>query len=531
MRRFMLLFSLCVSLLLGLPDAEAVTLSVAAPSENARILAPGRDFYAIVSIDRAGKNPEQEPFNVRFELYRDGVLAPMRTVTSTVDDGTGLTPLNAVKTDYEHGWTPGTAPDILASPPPDLVYNPALPVSFYDATIKAVVTLHYAAALIQGGHTKTFDTNYPAIYTRDLDEGAYTLKATAVGAAGAELATVSVPLTFGSVPDKIISRFSPEKHMENVTAFAQKNNSHIYNDLFPGYWDASALPHGGIPGTLFYEIVRRWRPNDLLEYMNGTIRAVVYNIHGTSTTQSVELGGLGYAGRLGSNSILWYHYDSGEVSLVYDLGNGQAASKLGTIVPFPDGKRLVLVRAEIRGDGQTEPPASDYVYSPELADKTVDWNVADGVAVKPKQLLSLFGVVKPIQPALDDVVANDDGTYTMNNRIATVRYTLLDGTQEMLVFDAKRVELTRTGINTRPSIYEFRHDIPVPSTFNKAWTVRVEAFDSYGARVPSTEMNFTIAPYSPGGGGGGSGCSLGAAPFALLLVLPLFALAGRRGGA
>ena len=136
MRRFMLLFSLCVSLLLGLPDAEAVTLTVAAPSEGSRILAPGRDFYAIVSIDRAGKNPEQEPFNVRFELYRDGVLAPLRTVTSTVDDGTGLTPLNAIKTDYPHGWTPGTALDILASPPPDLVYNPALPVSFYDAAIK-----------------------------------------------------------------------------------------------------------------------------------------------------------------------------------------------------------------------------------------------------------------------------------------------------------------------------------------------------------------------------------------------------------
>jgi len=528
MRRFMLLFSLCVSLLLGVPDAEAVTLSVAAPSENSRILAPGRDFYAIVSIDRAGKNPEQEPFNVRFELYRDGVLAPLRTVTSTVDDGTGLTPLNAIMTSYPHGWTPGAALDILASPPPDLVYDPARTASFYEAPIKAVVTRHYAAALIQGGHTKSFDTNYAAIYTRDLEEGSYTLKATAVGAAGAELATVSVPLTFGSVPDKVISRFSPEKHMENVTAFAKKNNSHIYTDLFPGYWDASKLPHGGIPGTLFYEIVRRWRPNDLLEYMNGTIRAVVYNIHGTSTTQSVELGGLAYAGRLGSNSVIWYHYDSGEVALNYNPGNGQTASKAGIIVPFPEGRRLVFVRAEIRGDGQSEIEPSDYVYSPELADKTVDWNVADGVAVKPKQLLSLFGVVKPIQPALDDVVANDDGTYTINNRIATVRYTLLDGTQELFSFDAKRVELTRTGINARPSIYEFRHDIPVPATFNKPWTVRVAAFDIYGTLVPGTEMSFTLAPYSPGGGGGGGGCSLGATPFALLLLLPLFALATRR---
>lgn len=524
MRRFLSLIVVCFSLL-GIPGAEAVKLSVTAPSENSRIFAPTRDFYAIVSIDREGKNPQQEPFNVRFELYRDGDLNPLRTVTSAVSNATGLTPLNAIMISYAHGWTPGNSLDILDSPPPDLVYTPAQPVSFYTPGIKAVVTQYYAAAIIQGGCTKNFDTNY---FLDDIEEGEYTLTVSAIGGGGVVLDSVSVPLTFGSVPDKVISRFSPEKHMENVTAFAKKNNSHIYTDLFPGYWDASKLPHGGIPGTLFYEIVRRWRPNDLLEYMNGTIRAVVYNIHGTSTTQSVELGGLAYAGRLGSNSVIWYHYDSGEVALNYNPGNGQTASKAGIIVPFPEGRRLVFVRAEIRGDGQSEIEPSDYVYSPELADKTVDWNVADGVAVKPKQLLSLFGVVKPIQPALDDVVANDDGTYTINNRIATVRYTLLDGTQELFSFDAKRVELTRTGINARPSIYEFRHDIPVPATFNKPWTVRVGAFDIYGTLVPGTEMSFTLAPYSPGGGGGGGGCSLGATPFALLLLLPLFALATRR---
>jgi len=503
---------------------------VAAPSEGSRIMAPTRDLYAIVAIDREGRNPEQEPFNVRFELYRNGVLAPVRTVTSTVDDSTGLTPLAAIRTDYPHGWTPGTALDILASPPPDLVYNPALPVSIYDASLKAVVMRHYAAALIQGGRTKDFDTNYSTIYTRDLEEGEYTLKVTAVGAAGAELHSSSIPLTFGSVPDKILSRFSPAKHMENITAFALANNAHIYADLFPGYWDASKLPHGGVAPTLFYEITRRWRPNDLVEYLNGSIRGIIYNIHATSSTQSVEIGGLAHAGRLGSDVVRWYYYDIGDTEVRWDAG-GQVTAKSGVITPFPEGRRLVMTRGEIRGDGETQIIPSDYVYDPEHTSKSVDWNVADGIAVKPRQLLSLFGVVKPLQPSLEDVIPSEDGTFTVNNRIATLNYAFFDGTEQVLFLQGKRVELIRTGVNENPSIYEFRHDISIPEDFEKPLTVRVSAFDSRGNAVPGTEMTFTLTRASAGGGGGGGGCVVGSAPVegvGMLLLLALAMIAGRR---
>ena len=521
----MLLLCAYVALFLGVQEVEAVKLSVAAPSEGSRILAPTRDFYAIVGIDREGKNPEQEPFNVRFELYRKGVLTPVRTVTSAVDDSTGITPLAGIRTDYPHGWTPGTALDILTSPPPDLVYNPALPVSIYDASLKAVVMRHYVAALIQGGRTKEFDSNYSTIYTQDLEEGEYTLKVTAVGAAGAELYSSSIDLTFGSVPDKILSRFSPAKHLENVTAFAQANNAHIYMDLFPGYWDASKLPHGGVAGTLFYEITRRWRPNDLVEYLNGTIRGVVYNINATSSSQSVEIGGLAYAGRLGSDVVRWYHYDIGDMEVRWNAGGGQVSSKSGAIVPFPEGRRLVITRGEIRGSGETEIIPSDYVYNPEHTDKSVDWNLADGVAVKPRQLLSLFGVVKPLQPALEDVIPSEDGTFTVNNRIATLNYGFFDGSEQVFFVQDKRVELTRIGVNENPSIYEFRHDIPVPEDFEKNLTVRVSAFDSRGNAVPGTETTFTLVRYSSGGGGGG-GCMVGPAPFEGVGILLLFILLG-----
>lgn len=515
-----LLLSLC--LCAGITGAEAVSIAITAPSDGSRILAPTRDFYVIVSLDREGLNPEEEPFNVRFELYRNGNPTALRTIASAVD-GNGLTPAGAIETDYANGWTPGTSADILAAPLPDLVFDPAQPVSKFDPEQKAVVTAHYAAALIQGGRTKDFDTAYSNAYTQDIEEGNYTLTVTAVGEGGLVLDTESVPLTFGSVPDKILSRFSPADHMANVRAFAAANDSHIYTDLFPGYWDAGTLPYGTAPSTLFYEIVRRWRPNDTLEYMNGTVRGVVYNINATSTTQNVEIGGLANALRLGSDSMLWYHYDIGDPTVKYNPGNGSVATKQGGIVAFGADDRLVLTRAEIRGDGVTEVPAADYVCSPDLADKEVDWNVADGVAVKPKQLLSLFGAVTPIQPDPEDVVASADGTYSVNNRIATVHYSVLDGTTEVLSFDAKRVELTRFGVNSnRASIYEFRHDIPVPASFDRTLTVQLSAFDSHGDAVDGTSETFVLRLNQTNrGSGGGGGCAVGFAPLAVVLLVPL----------
>ena len=511
-----LLLILC--LCIGITGAEALSIEIVAPSEGSRILAPKRDFYVIASLDREGQTPEGKPFNVRFELSLNGNPTPLRTITSAVDDN-GLTPATAIETDYANGWTPATSADIVASPLPDLVFDPAQPSSKLDPEKKAVVMEYYAAALIQGGCTKNFDTDYVNKYSQDLEDGSYTLTVTAVGKDdGLVLDTESVDLIFGSVPDKILSRFSPAEHMTNVTAFAEANDSHMYLDLFPGYWDAKTLPHGTEPSTLFYEIVKRWRVSDTLEYLNGTVRGIIYCVHETSATQAVEIGGMASALLLDSDSMLWYYYDIGDTTVKYDTGNGSTAEKKGSIVAFDADDRLVLTRAEIRGDGVTEVPEADYVCSPDLADKQVDWNVSNGVFVKPKQLLSIFGAVTPIQPDPEDVVANDDGTYSVNNRIATVHYSVLDGTTEVLSFDAKLVKLIRYGINgDKASIYEFRHDIPIPDDFDSPLTVKLSAFDSHGDPVEGTSETFVMHLNESSSGG----CSTGFAPLLALLLIPL----------
>jgi len=511
--------------LFGGREATALQIAVVQPSPQERLLAPTRDFYVLCSLDREGASPALQPFNLRFELYPQGSPTPLRTVTSAVDPG-GLTPSGALLTNYEGGWTPGSARDILAAPPPDLVYDPLRPVSIYDPLIKAVVMERYGAALIQGGCTKDFDSAYATTYHQDILAGNYTLTVSAIGEAGAVRAQTSVPLTFGPVPTKLMARFSPGDHRARIEAFAEAQNARIYRDLFPGYWDEASLPKDRVPSPLFYEIVRRWRPNDALEYQEGTVRAVIYNIPAGSTTQKVEMGSMAFHRRLGSPGFTCYHYDIGDPTVSYDAGSRRTERREGSIVPFATGDRLVLTRGEIRGDGVVEVPAEDYFYSPDRADKRVDWDLSDGVTVYPRQLLSLFGVVTPIQPAITDVVANQDATYTVNNRIDTVRYRLLEGASELQTFD-RRVELTRWGIDSRPSLYEFRHDLVIsPDMAGKTLTVRLSALDSHGQAVGGTEEEFSLVvsalpPDPVRGGGSGGGCQGGGAPLASLLGLPL----------
>lgn len=493
MGRFFAALSLCVSLVWGLPEAEALKLRVAEPSESHRLMAEGRDFYVVVALDREGEKPNEKPFNVRFELFPEGGQEAVRTVTSAVDLRAGVTPPEAVLMDYEHGWTPSEPEAVLASPPPDLIYDHRRLDSFFNPELKAVVMDSYAAALIQGGVTRAFDTNYDSVYGGDLLKGSYTLKITALDEKGVALASDSVPLTFGAVPRKIIARFSPADHFENVKKFCAAHDLHIYLDLFPGYWNASTLPaEVGEPSGLFYEIVRRWRPNDLAEYREGVVEGVLYNINEKSATQGVEIAGLARQGRLGSNDITWHYYDTGEVSIAYEGADGKKEEKKGTIVPFPSGRNLVFTRAEIRSGDKVAAPGQDNVFSPEDFAKEVDWDLSDGVVLKPGQLLSLFGVAKPIQPALEDTEALEDGTYRANNRIAEVRYTLTGDNEEILPLEGKAVGLTRADIPSGPSIYEFRHDIPMGADFKGEWTVKAEAFDNHGKVVDGTALTFKV---------------------------------------
>ncbi len=275
-------------------------------------------------------------------------------------------------------------------PPPDLVYRHGDPEVSADPSLKAIVTEDRFAVLIQGGATKDFDTGYA--YPEELGWKLYRVLVTAE-ANGQVLAQTEADVMFGTVREKVLARFSPDEHMKAVLSFAEENGFRIYRDLFPGYWRCA-------DGSV-YEIPRRWRANDALEYIGGRVHAVIYNIkEKRCATQEVEIGRMAFEGWLDSEDVIYYHYDIGEPFLRFGTWYGSDMKK-GKIVAFENGDRLELLRAET-GDIKDR-------YCPEDTIGTVDWNVHDSVSIDPDMPLRSVGAVTPIQPMLRRI-PNDDGT-------------------------------------------------------------------------------------------------------------------------
>ncbi len=467
-------------------SSEALSISILSPSPEEQVLESGRDFYVIGRIDRDGITPEELPFDIKVDvaetgLVRDGKIIPVRTVSSRVDPLTGLTPERDIYYRYEGKapWVDISRDTLYKFPPPDLVYRHGDPESFYDPSLKAIVTEDRFAVLIQGGATKDFDTGYA--YPEELGWKLYRILVTAE-AEGQVLARTEADVMFGTVQEKVLARFSPDEHMKAVLSFAEENGFRIYRDLFPGYWRCA-------DGSV-YEIPRRWRANDALEYVAGKVHAVIYNISGQRcAAQEVELGRMAFEGWLGSEDVTYYHYSIGEPSLRFCTWYGTETKK-GKLVAFKNGDRLEIVRAETGS-------LRDRYYPEDTVEK-VDWNVHDSVSANPGAALAICGAVTPIQPMLSEVIPNDDGTFVVGNRISRIRYRFVDMIDGVIHEESKAVFLQRNYRSSDEewsldSIYEFRHLFLLPEPLNgRILTVFVEAYDNKGEEIDGTSEAFYL---------------------------------------
>lgn len=488
---FAAVISACLTIFVFSASAEAVSVSIIAPSEKEQVLESGRDFYVIGMINRQGLSPGEMPFDIRVDiaetgLVRDGKIIPVRTVRSRVDLSTGLTPERNIYYRYtgKAPWVNISRETLCRFPPPDLVYRHGDPDSFYDPSLKAVVTEDRFGVLIQGGVTKDFDTGYA--YPEELGWKLYRIIVTAE-AEGNVLAVAEADVMFGTVQEKILARFTPDEHMREVLSLAEKKGLRLYRDLFPGYWRCA-------DGSV-YEIPRRWRANDALEYVAGKVHAVIYNIsEKRCAAQEVEIGRMAFEGWLDSDDVIYYHYDIGEPSLRFGTWYGTEARK-GKLVPFESGDRLELARVD-KGDIKDR-------YYPEETVETVDWNIHDSVSTDPGMTIAICGAVTPIQPMLSEVIPNDDGTFEVGNRISYIQYRFADMIDGVLHEESKEVFLRRNYRNAEEewpldSIYEFRHLFHLPEVLNgRILTVYVDAYDKKGERVEGTSEAFYLRVRQP----------------------------------
>jgi hypothetical protein len=252
-------------------------------------------------------------------------------------------------------------------------------------------------------------------------------------------------------------------------------------------------------------IQKRARPENSLEVVNtvegatyGTpgnamIGFILYNLKGDGATSCLEIGKALLTEVIDSPNTYFYHYNIGEPEITYVTMESEKKTIDGSITLFDYGDRLVLTRASIKvrgtGDGDNRYNILDETPT------TIDRDLSDGIQLTTNEEFGVFGVVTPI-PAGVTEDPNQYLYYIADNRIAQIRYCIMNSQGQTVTVTTRDVTLERQYYNSDPivwypSIYEFEHEFNLdldPGTYS----VELIALDQYGDEVSGTEETFTV---------------------------------------
>lgn len=467
---------LCVFAFAATVLAVDVGVRILTPSEGEIMIAQGRSFYVMGTLAEGGYL--QNGDELRVELW-DASGKVYRSISTTVKNNANM------YIDYPGLSYYGKNKDELRTAGmPDLIWDGKSKASFRNGDAKLYYNDTEFAALIPGGEGALSDglrlVDKDGKEYEVLPEGKYTIHVFVTDNtepnrdAGDVSGHAEKNIEIGPNGDKLLSRFSPAQHNERITEFANENQLRVYTDLFPGYWSKDGV---------FCETLPEWRAADGIEYTEGKAHFVIYNVKASSATYAVEAAMLQKTGVVDDTSRLQcYYYEYGEPTLP------DRALSQSQIKAFSAGDKLQLVRAEI-----SEAKVCDNVYNQDAPEaEGYDLSVADGVRAKAGKTVSLYGVTSLIQIEPRDIKDHGDNSYTLRNKISTVRYKL---SGEGFERDYKKdVTLNRTsGGWDNYSELEFKHDFAItPDMAGKKISVEAAAYDAHGALVEGTRESFVL---------------------------------------
>lgn len=478
----------------GTDDTPAPSLVITQPSDNETNFAEKRDLY----VYGVFPNRLEHPGDIRIELMKEenGSERRVRLLESHVDPVNGTTSPDSIETNYSEGLDWG---DQMVA---DLIKEPG---GLLDPSNKVVVTHEYYLGMILGGVTKDFDTTYRdenGTPLEDLTAGNYTIIVTGLSGDVAGQVVVK-PITFG-LTDSLFGTDRPPVNLQNRIDYADVHDLRIDRDWFPGYFLFPGYNNTG------YSVPKRWTPNNAIESVNdqnGTVMdtpavannsLILYNINEKSTTYGVELSAILKYGLEDSDNTTFLIYNTGEPSLSYiNASTGMEETVPGTLTPFPDGSRLVITRAEIYPDGGSGENTYDPWNNTTVMD--VDYQISDGITIHAGENLTLFGVTKPIRSPVKET--NIPHRFTINNRIATVRYDLRDEEGDAVYTSTRMVNLSRLFTQGSPdrynSIFEFGHEFRLPDTPGR-YILHAYGVDRYRYPVSGTDNSVQVTVTQPG---------------------------------
>ena len=486
---FLIICLLPVIIVADNQDSGAVSLVITQPSDNETNFAEKRDFYVYGIFP----NRLDYPGDIRIELFTGNSAGGQRVrlLESHVDPLNGTTPLSSIETNYSEGQDRG---NLMVA---DLVKEPG---GLYDPSNKVVITNDYYQGMILGGVTRDFDTTYrneKGDPLKDLTTGTYTIRVTGLSG-NLSGQVVEKTITFG-LTDSLFGTDRPPVNLQNRINYADIHHLRIDRDWFPGYFLYPGYNNTG------YAVPKRWNPNNAIESvndLNGTVidspavannSLILYNINEKSTTYGVELSSILKYGLEDNRNTTFLLYDIGEPHLTYtDRNTGMQENVTGNLTPFPKESRMVFTRAEMYQAGNHE---QENTFDPwnNTTVMQVDFNLSDGIIVPSGDAFSLYGVTKPIRSQVTETTTPH--RYTIDNRIANIRYLIRDEDGDEVYNATRSVNLSRLfnqGLSDRfNSIFEFGHEFRSPDKPGR-YTVSLQGIDLAGEPVGGTEVEVPV---------------------------------------
>ena len=290
-------------------DVDQYQMTLLYPSTPQLTICRGRDFYVVGDFADNLEIPNDAKLQITVTSKKTGKT--VRTIYTNIKNNYQGMNVNYAGLNVEDGDREAYRYSMM----PDLVYDPQKPASFKYTWNKACYSDEHFTCVVYGGeynhdvwHFDQYDKWIGA-----LPEGDYTLAVT-LNDDGEQLAWYKTQITIGSTSDKVLSRFSPEYHMENVSLYSNWKGYTLLLDPFPGYWNMPMFFPEWENNQFVGQIRQRWALADRQEYKTGRIHIFNYNITETSTSYSVEIGQLAYDKVLNNPSRVQYcFYDTGNV--------------------------------------------------------------------------------------------------------------------------------------------------------------------------------------------------------------------------
>jgi hypothetical protein len=454
---------------------DDIVLEITFPNYN-KTIAEFRDFYVIGNI--TGEIPAGAVFSV--SLYRDFDNTRVRHVFAGEKANK-----DGLYVDYPLLTYTGIDNPVLLydSMMPDLVYDPSDINTFQDQWRKCYFDDYNFTAAFHGGEytvdVNPYDENN--VLYEPLSAGEYTILASLDDIDGANLGSTSMSVTVGLNADKAMTRFTPSDHASKAASDAFNNNYEVYIDPFPGLFNYE-IGLVNFPADLDLRINRKWRYMDIMEYGEGKVHFYIYNVTPSSTTWSVETGTIMETQDIEDPDRLECIY--------YDIGDLQVGSTEGEFAIFAANDYLQLTRADFPLGATMD----NYLVMSDLEDMQSDFDYTDGILGYQGEIVSFYGVVRPIQNTPTEIYFDeDDSVFQIANKIATVQYDITGiGVDYTVTKDVGLTRLFDDGTEGA-SLLEFKHDFELLSAWvDKTLIVSLSAYDANGVLVPGTTEQFSL---------------------------------------